>query len=141
MGLTTLQRSADLHQEGGAVLLHKGVLTLLRGQVRVLVLQLLRGDEGDVGAVQRQLLQLGEHGVQVHLGGADSGHDGAHHALEVSLVAVFQTDHLFPVPLVHIDGVQVVQIFVAADSVHIAVQALAHTEIVVLQGLALPLCQ
>ena len=51
MGLTALQRSADLHQEGGAVLLHKGVLTLLRGQVRVLVLQLLRGDEGDVGAV------------------------------------------------------------------------------------------
>ena len=141
MGLTTLQRSADLHQEGGAVLLHKGVLTLLRGQVRVLVLQLLRGDEGDVGAVQRQLLQLGEHGVQVHLGGADSGHDGAHHALEVSLVAVFQTDYLFPVPLVHIDGVQVIQIFVAADRVHIAVQALAHTEIVVLQGLALPLCQ
>ncbi len=43
---------------------------------------------------------------------------------EVSLVAVFQTDHLFPVPLIHIDGVQVIQIFVAADSVHIAVQAL-----------------
>ena len=141
MGLTALERSTDLHQEGGAVLLHKGVLALLRGQVGILVLQLLGGDEGDVGAVQRQLLQLGEHGVQVHFGGADGRHDGAHHALQVCFAAVFQTDRLFPVPLIHIDGVQVVQLFIPADGVHIAVQALAHMEVVVLQSFALPLCQ
>ena len=47
MGFAALERSADLHQEGGAVLLHKSVLALLRGQVGILVLQLLRGDEGD----------------------------------------------------------------------------------------------
>ena len=46
-----------------------------------------------------------------------------------------------PVPLVHIDGVEVVQLLVPADGVHVAVQALAHAEAVVLQGLALPLCQ
>ena len=141
VGFAALERGTDLHQEGGAVLLHEGVLALLRGQVGVFVFQLLGGDEGHVGAVQGQLLQLGEHGMQVHLGGAHSGHDGAHHALEVGFVAVLETDDFFPVPLVHIDGVEVVQVLVAADGVHVAVQALAHAEVVVLQGLALPLCQ
>ena len=79
--------------------------------------------------------------MQVHLGGADGRHDGAHHALEIGFVAVLHADYLFPVPLVHVDGVEIVQIFIAADGVHIAVQALAHAEVVVLQGLALPFCQ
>ena len=48
VGLSALQGSTDLHWEGGAVLLYKGVLALLRGQVRV-VLQLLGGDKGHVG--------------------------------------------------------------------------------------------
>ena len=141
MGLAALQRGTDLHQEGGAVLLHEGILALLRGQVRVLVLQLLGGDEDHVGGVQGQVLQLREHGVQVHLSGADGRHDGAHHALQVGLIAVLLPDDLFPVPLVHIDGVEVVQVLVPADGVHITVQALAHPEAVILEGLALPLCQ
>ena len=141
MGLAALEGSTDLHQEGGAVLLDDGILPLLRGQVGVLILQLLGGDEGDVGGVERQILQLGEHGVEVHLGGADRRHDGAHDVLQIRLVPVFLTDDLLPVPLVHIDGVEVVHVLVAADSVHVAVEALAHAEAVVLQGLALPLGQ
>ena len=141
VGLAAAQGCTDLHQEGGAVLLDKGVLPLLRGQLGVLVLQLLRGDEGHVGGVQGQILQLGEHGVQVHLGGAHRRHDAAHHVFQVGLVAVLHGDDLFPVPLIHIDGVEVVQLLVPADGVHIAVQTLAHMEIVVLQCLPLPLCQ
>ena len=141
VGLAALEGSADLHQEGGAVLLDDGILPLLRGQAGILILQLLGGDEGDVGGVERQILQLGEHGVQVHLGGADRRHDGAHDVLQIRLVPVFLTDDLLPVPLVHIDGVEVVHVLVAADGVHVAVEALAHAEAVVLQGLALPLGQ
>ena len=59
VGLAALQGSTDLHQEGGAVLLYKSVLALLRGQVRVLVLQLLGSDKGHVGGVKGQILQLG----------------------------------------------------------------------------------
>ena len=84
---------------------------------------------------------FGEHGVQVHLGGTDRRHDGAHDVLQIRLVPVFLTDNLLPVPLVHIDGVEVVHVLVAADSVHVAVEALAHAETVVFQGLALPLGQ
>ena len=141
VGLAALEGSTDLHQEGGAVLLDDGILPLLRGQVGVLILQLLGGDEGDVGGVERQILQLGEHGVQVHLGGTDRRHDGAHDVLQIRLVPVFLTDDLLPVPLVHIDGVEVVHVLVAADGVHVAVEALAHAEAIVLQGLALPLGQ
>ena len=141
VGLAAAQRPADLHQEGGAVLLDKGVLALLGGQGGVEVFQLLAGDEGDAGAVEGQLFQLGEHGVQVHLGGAHRRHDAPHHAFQVVEVAVLLTDDLFPVPLVHIDRVEVVQLLVPADGVHVAVQALAHMEVVVLQSLALPLGQ
>ena len=141
MGLAALERGTDLHEERGAVFLDKRVLPLFRGQARVLVFQLLGGDERDIGGVQGQVLQLGEHGVEVHLGGADSGHDGANHVFQIRLGAVLLPDDLFPVPLVHIDGVEVVQFLVPADGVHITVQALAHPEAVILEGLALPLCQ
>ena len=140
LAVHALGADADAHA-AQLVLLHKGVLTLLRGQVRVLVLQLLGGDEGDVGGVERQILQLREHGVEVHLGGTDRRHDGAHDVLQIRLVPVFLTDDLLPVPLVHIDGVEVVHVLVAADGVHVAVEALAHAEAVIFQGLALPLGQ
>ena len=91
--------------------------------------------------MQGQLLQLGEHGVQVHLGGAHRRHDAAHHVFQVGLVAVLHCDDLFPVPLIHIDRVEVIQLLVPADSVHVAVQTLAHAEAVVLQRLTLPFCQ
>ena len=41
MGLAAAQGCTDLHQEGGAVLLDKGIFPLLRGQIGVLILQLL----------------------------------------------------------------------------------------------------
>ena len=141
MGLAALQRSTDLHQESGAVFLDEGVLALLRGQVRVQVFQFLGGDKGHVRGVQGQVLQLGEHGVEVHLGGADRRHDGAHDIFQIGFVAVLFADDLFPVPLVHVDGVEVVQLLIAADGVHVAVQTFAHPEAVVLQGFALPLGQ
>ena len=52
VGLAALQRGTDLHQKGGAVLLHEGILALLRGQVRVPIFQFLGGDKGHVRGVQ-----------------------------------------------------------------------------------------
>ena len=48
MGLAAGQLIADLHQEDTAVLLGDQVLPLLGGLIRVLILQLLGGDEEDV---------------------------------------------------------------------------------------------
>ena len=48
---------------------------------------------------------------------------------------------LFPVPLIHVDGVKVVHLLIPADGVHVGVEAGALRELVPLQGQALPLGQ
>ena len=141
VGLARLQLAADAHEEGHRVLLHKGVLPLLGGKVGVAVLQLLGGDEGDLLRDLGQDGQLGEHGAQEGLGVPQGPHNGADSLLQVLCVPVLLGDDLLPVPLVHIGGVEVVQILVPADGVHIGVQALARVELVTLQGQALPLGQ
>lgn len=63
VGLAGLQSAADLHEEGGGVVLDPVVLPLLGGGVGPQVLQLLAGDEGDVPLDLRQDAQLGEDGL------------------------------------------------------------------------------
>ena len=86
-------------------------------------------------------MQGGESDIQRAARLADGGDDIAHGALEISDVAVVRGDDLFPVPLVHIDGVEVVDLFVAADGVHVGEQALADLEVVALERKTLPLGQ
>ena len=141
VGLAGAQLAADAGEEGDGVLLHKGVLPLLGGHSGVEVLQLLGGDEGHLGGQLRQYAQLGEDGAQEVLGVGQSPHNGLHGGMEVTQVPVLLSDDLFPVPLVHIGGVEVVQVLVPADGVHVGVEALAHLELVALQSQALPLGQ
>ena len=47
MGLAAAQRAADLHEEYGAVFLCGDVFAFFGGLVRILILQLLGGNEGD----------------------------------------------------------------------------------------------
>ena len=117
-----------------------GVFPLLGSLVRPAVLQLLGGDE--VHLPVQLYPQAGEGHVQCFAGLAHGGDDGPDGGLQIRLVPVLPGDDLLPVPLVHIDGVDVVQIvLIPADGVHIGVQALAHVEAVALQGQALPLGQ
>ena len=135
-----LQLAADLHDQRRAVCAQECVLAILRvGQVRVHVLQFLRGDarhfatqlHADAGKLPAQAVG------HVH----DAVHDLLRGALERVECAILARDDLFPVPLVHVDRVEVVQLLVASDGVHIGVQAAAHVEIIALQRQALPLGQ
>ncbi len=65
----------------------KGVLALLGGLVRVHVLQLLRGDEGDLAA-QLGVAARGSGRAARSLVVADSTHDGADGALQEVQIAV-----------------------------------------------------
>ena len=123
------------------MVLHKGVLPLLGGLVGVQVLQLLGADEGDVGGHAGQHRQLGENGVEEILGVGQGLDDGLHRLLEIGHVPVLPGDDLLPVPLVHIGGVEGVQLLVPADGVHVGVQTLAGLEVIALEGHALPLGQ
>ena len=75
------------------------------------------------------------------VGVADGPDDGADNELQVFHVPGLPGDDLFPVPLVYIDGVDVVQLFVSADGVHVGVEAAPHPEVVPLQCQPLPLGQ
>ena len=140
MGLAAaLQIIADLHEEHGVVLTADGVLPLLGGEVGPAILQLLRGDE--VHLPLQHGVQAGESDLQGVVGLHHRAHDGADGLAQVLLIAVLPLDDLFPVPLIHIDGVEIVHLLVAADGVHIGEQALAGLEVVALQRQTLPLGQ
>ena len=134
-----LQHLADLHHEDDALLLADLVFALLGRQVGVEILQLLRGDKEDLAA--KLGTQGGEGDVQRVARLADGADDVAHGALEIVNVAVLGGDDLLPVPLVHVDGVEVIDLFVAADGVHIGKQTLADVELIALERETLPLGQ
>ena len=139
MRLAGLQLAADLHEEDRVMLAHDGVFALLGGLVGVAVLQLLRGDEIHVALELRVQAREGDAQRVVRL--ADRADDVAHGALEIVHGAVFSGDDLFPVPLVNVDRVEVVDLLVTPDGVHIGKQALADVELVALQRQPLPLGQ
>ena len=55
--------------------------------------------------------------------------------------ALFFGDDLFPVPLVYIAGVEIIQLLITADRVHIGVKTFARLKIILLQRHALPFCE
>ena len=139
MRLAGLQLAADLHEEDRVMLAHDGVFALLGGLVGVAVLQLLRGDEIHVALELRVQAREGDAQRVVRL--ADRADDVAHGALEIVHGAVFTGDDLFPVPLVDVDGVEVVDLLVAADGIHVGEKSLAGVELIALERQALPLRQ
>ena len=141
VGLATLEPAADLHDADGSMLFGKGILALLRREVRVPVLELLRRDKCHLAAQVDVVFQLGELPAQLVRRCADSVHDVPHGLLQKFQRALVGSDNALPVPLVHVDAVQVVQFLVAADGVHIGHNALTGAEAVLVQGVALPLSQ
>ena len=123
------------------MVLYPGVLPLLWSERREAVLQLLCGDKGDLAADAGQGGELGKHGPDRGLGLADGVHDGGYGPLEIFQVPVPGGEHLFPVPLVHIDGMEIVGLLIPPDGVHIGVEPLPHGELVAVERHALPLGQ
>ena len=142
MGLAGFERCTDADYEGGAVLFQVDVLPLLGAELRIHILQLLGGDKADLTLQLRQHRQLGVNCLHGVLGVADSGDDIHNRELQVVQVPVLLEYHLFPVPLVNIDGVEVVQlVLVPADGVHIGINALAGVKSIALESQTLPLGQ
>ena len=139
MRLAGLQLAADLHEKHAVVLAKDRVLALLGGLVGIQVFKLLRGDEEHVAVELRVKAREGDTERVVRL--ADRAHDVAHGALEIGNVPVLSRDDLFPVPLVDVDGVEVVDLLVTADGVHVGEKSLAGVKLIALERQALPLGQ
>ena len=77
-----------------------------------------------------------------HLLRVDEGvHNGLHRLLQVLHGTLLGSDDLLPVPLIHVGRVQLVQILIPADGVHIGIQTDAGAELIALQSQTLPLGQ
>ena len=62
----------------------------------------------------------------------------ADNVLQILRIPLPGEHHALPVPLVHIEGVDVVQLLVRTDGVHVGVDAIARLDAVLRQGKALP---
>ena len=140
MRLAGAQRAADADDERRVVLAHEGVLAFLRRQVRITIFQLLRRDKRHLALQLRQHLKLRINRAHGALRVTDSGNDIHDRRLEIVQIPVAALNDFFPVPLIDVDRVQIVEhILVAADGVHVGIKALAGIEIIAVERHALPL--
>ena len=75
------------------------------------------------------------------IGVADGPDDGTDNEFQVFQITIFLGYDLFPVPLIHIDGVNIIQGFIPAYGVHICVQSIADGKIIALQSQTFPFSQ
>ena len=139
MRLTVAQRSADAHDEYSAVLFDDSVFTSLCIEIRILVEEFLSSDEEYI--LVDRILDLRVTERYLTLCVDDSLDYAPDSILEEFDVAVFSCDDFLPVPLIYEDGVDVVYVVVAADGVHISVDAFAGLIAVTVESHTLPLCE
>ena len=137
--LAVAQLAADADDEHGSVFLRDGMFAFFRCEVGVALHEFFGVDEVD--ALGQEGLDLRIH-FAYHVFGASHGRvDACHDLLEEVHGALFGGDGAFPVPLVHVEGVQVAQLLVGADGIHVSVDAVAGLNAVFGQGEAFPLGQ
>ena len=128
---------ADADDENGLVLLYDGVFALLGGEPRIPLQELFRMDEENL--VREGGHKLRELHIELVLRHLHRFIDAADGALQEVQVPVLGTDDLLPVPLVHIDGMEVVQVLVGTQGVHVGIDAAARGDAELGQFQPLPL--
>ena len=130
------QRASDSRHEHGAVLSADRILPLLRAQARIQAAELLGVDEMDLlrQAGGDDWVFLAHHELGTH----DGRPDAADYILQILGIAFAFGHHPLPVPLIHVEGVDVVQLLIRADSVHVGVDAIAGLDAVLRKGQTLP---
>ncbi len=139
MFLAVAQLGTDAHDKHGSVLTADGVLALLGRKVRIELAQLLAVDEEDILRQERldRRISLADHELRTENGAVDFLHD----FLQELDVAVLLADHALPVPLVDIERVQVVELLVGTDGIHVGDDAESLANLILGQGHTLPFCQ
>jgi hypothetical protein len=127
---------ADLHKEDSAFFTGDPIFTFLRCAVRIHVKKLLSCDKEDI--LWKDLLDVVILYSHVFLGFTKDTVNGAYGFLENFNGTLFFGDDLFPVPLVYVNGVDIVQIFIPADCYHICVKTLSVRKSVFFQCVAFP---
>ena len=139
MRLTIRQLSADTYNKDGSIGLGNQILTLLYGLVRIHTQQLLGMDE--VNLLGQERLQLTVAFTNEELRTQDRSIDSLYDILQALQCSVFLPDNSLPVPLIHIERMQVVQFLVSTDSIHISIDSVARLHIVFSQCQPFPFGQ
>ena len=139
MAFAGFQKITDLHNKDRLLLSGIGILSFLRCQIRIHIFQFLRCDKRNFSAkLCMQMFILIFHFIQ---GIADGFHNTFHSGLQIIKVSIFFCDNFFPVPLIHISGMQIVQFFVTTNSIHITQQTFAYRKIIIIKCHTLPFCK
>ena len=94
-----------------------------------------------MNVARQEGLHLRERLTREVLRAQNGGVDAAHHILQKSERAVALGDDSLPVPLVHIERVEIVELLIGANGVHVGVDAVARLHLVFSQRQALPFGQ
>ena len=139
MAFTVGQGFAYLHKEYSTLFFDNLIFTFLGSQFRIHIYQLLSADKGnfswqdffDIIILYCHIfLSFSENTINR----ADSGNKGIHVAL------VFAND-FFPVPLVYIYRMNIVQVFISTDRDHVGIETLTLGKAVFFQGISFPFGQ
>ena len=124
------------YDEDGTVLLCQFLLPLDRSELRIQGPCLLRVDESDL--VRQGLCAGGIVLGDQELGALDSLVDPCHDALEEVQVPLAVCHHALPVPLVNVNGMDVVYVIIRTDGVHVRVKTCSRLKAMVGQSHPLP---
>ena len=137
MLFAVFKASAYLGKKDRAVFLRRRGFPLFRGKGRVFFFKLVGAYKGNFArqvVVEERIFAL--YVIRrLQYGGVNA----AHGIFQVFFVAVFAGDYLFPVPLVDVERMQTVGLFVAANGVHIGIKTGVHLKAVAGERHALPL--
>lgn len=136
VGLAVGEGGADADDKDGSVAADGLEFALFRRQRGVGLEQLLGMDEGDVFRQARR--DVREIFIDHQLGGFDGLVNFSDDVFEEADVAVGVGDGALPVPLVNVERVEVVEVFVGADGVHVGVEPEAGGDVVEAELHALP---
>ena len=131
--------AADAANEDGAVASGSLTLALLGAEIGELRAKFLGVHKGDLAGQRGRDVREGA--VRHGLGSQQGAVDAADDVVKEVHRAILRADGALPVPLIDVERVDVVQLFVGADSVHVRVEPLAGRDTVSSQLHALPLGQ
>ena len=139
MLLSGSQQVSDLHDKSSLMLFYIKVFSLLWRNFRIHIFQFLRGNKRNFPAkLCIQIFILIFYLIQ---GITDSSHNTVHCIFQIFQIPVFSCYDLFPVPLVYIYRMEIIQFFISSDRIHICEKSFSHMKIIAVQGHPFPLCQ
>ena len=133
------QLAPDADDEHCAIFLGNGVFALFGAEVGVKLAQFFGVYE--VQLVRQAGLDGGEHLINHVFGAYHGGIDAVYDFFQEFDAAVLRGDDPFPVPLVHVEGMQVAQFFVGPDGIHVRIDAISGFYVVFCQGEPFPFGQ